>query len=414
MAKSKKEAFSFSEMGDLLRSVEKDTGIVVKDLNSETFRKLNNDDYIGTGIYVLNAAFSGSIFGGVYPRGLTTLAGEEATGKSYLCLQIAREAQQKGYNIIYFDTEGSITPEVLENAGVDYTDSNKFLLMGGSVLEEMTIFFTRLFDNLKTRKKETGELAKVIIFIDSGGQLSSKKEIENALEANHKSDMTRAKAVKSFFRIINNDLNLLNIPLIVTNHIYMTQDFFPKAVLSGGTGFYYTSTAICMLSKAKDKEDTKDEFSVGQSGIIVTAKFAKNRQAQLKKIKFVIDFTEGSNPYHGLEYFLTDENYNDIGIAKGKLEKDKNGNETFKPGGNRWYVRHLDKSVTTNQLFNANVFTMDILQKIDKYAIEYFKYKSREEREANEKEFNELLKQEEIVFNPDLDSNVDISDDLDF
>jgi hypothetical protein len=35
----------------------------------------------------------------------------------------------------------------------------------------------------------------------------------------------------------------------------------------------------------------------------------------------------------------------------------KTGEMNFIPGGNRWYVQHLDKSFTTKQLFNSEIFT---------------------------------------------------------
>jgi hypothetical protein len=36
---------------------------------------------------------------------------------------------------------------------------------------------------------------------------------------------------------------------------------------------------------------------------------------------------------------------------------------TFVPGGIRWYVRHLDKSFNTKQLFKPEIFTQEVLEK---------------------------------------------------
>jgi hypothetical protein len=39
------------------------------------------------------------------------------------------------------------------------------------------------------------------------------------------------------------------------------------------------------------------------------------------------------------------------------------GEMTFVPGGIRWYVRHLDKSFNTKQLFKPEIFTQEVLEK---------------------------------------------------
>ncbi len=85
--------------------------------------------------------------------------------------------------------------------------------------------------------------------MDSIGQLASLKEIEDAKDGKNKADMSRAKAIKSLFRIITADLGYLEIPLVATNHIYMSQDLFPIAIQSGGKGVDYSASTICLFNK---------------------------------------------------------------------------------------------------------------------------------------------------------------------
>ena len=47
------------------------------------------------------------------------LAGEEATGKSYMAAQIAVNAQKMGITPVYLDSESAISPEFLESMGCD-------------------------------------------------------------------------------------------------------------------------------------------------------------------------------------------------------------------------------------------------------------------------------------------------------
>jgi hypothetical protein len=86
------------------------------------------------------------------------------------------------------------------------------------------------------------------------------------------------------------------------------------------------------------------------------SKHKKNRLAKPKKIRFDISFANGMNPYTGLDAFCRDEYFEQIGIAKGKMNVDKStGEMTFVPGGIKWYVRHLDKSFNTKQLFKPEI-----------------------------------------------------------
>jgi hypothetical protein len=174
--------------------------------------------------------------------------------------------------------------------------------------------------------------------------------------------------------------------------------------MKGGRQLYYSANNITFLTKAKLKDDV-DDMDLGQSGIIVTAKCVKNRLAKPKKVQFEISFEKGMNPYKGLENFCRSEFFNQIGIAQGKMDIDKKtGEMTFIPGGTRWYVNHLNKSVTTKQLFTQDVFTQEVLEKMEPIINNYFKYKSIDEVEEVEKQFNNIVGDDDSYESPDADS----------
>ena len=76
----------------------------------------------------------------------------------------------------------------------------------------------------------------VMVIIDSVGNLASKKEVDDALEGKSVADMTRAKQMKSLFRMITPHLTIKDIPAVVINHTYKEIGLFPKDIVSGGTG----------------------------------------------------------------------------------------------------------------------------------------------------------------------------------
>lgn len=368
--KDKSNNVSFLEIRGMLENISKKTSLYIENQKNEI-------EFINTNIYILNALLSKSILNGGIPRNkIIVLAGEESVGKSYLCFNIARQAQKEGYSILYIDTEASIDLIHLKNDfGIDISDE-KFILVRSNIIEDLKIFFAQFIENLKEKKKNGLDVPKIMIFVDSIGMLASKREIDDAVEGKNKVDMSRAKAIKSFFRIITSDLSSLNIPLVATNHIYMSQDLFPVALQSGGKGVSYSPSIIVYLVKSKLKTGEEDELT-DSSGIVVTAISKKNRLACPRKVKFEINMKGGINPYKGLEFFCTPENFEKVGIAKVKKEVDKKTGEIiYKEGSTKWYVRHLDKYLYEKQLFNDKVFTKDVLEALEPIIYDYFSYKN--------------------------------------
>jgi len=57
---------------------------------------------------------------------ITELAGLSGTGKSYMAAQISGNAQKKGYNVYYFDSESAISSEFLEKCGCVLEESEDY------------------------------------------------------------------------------------------------------------------------------------------------------------------------------------------------------------------------------------------------------------------------------------------------
>jgi RecA/RadA recombinase len=386
--KSSKKSFSLTQLSSLIDKISDETKIIIE--NDE------KQECISTGVHILDALLSKSIkSGGVAADRITIFAGEPNTGKSYVLYNIARNAQKSGFYVLFIDTEHSVSKESLKNFGVESTP-DKLKLISSNNIEDLKFFLTKFLDGLKSEKLNGSEIPKVLILLDSIGQLASEKEKTDALEGKTKADMTRAKAIKQMFRIINSDLGYLRIPMIATNHTYQdTNAFFPVAIMSGGKGAEYSASTIVFLSTAKLKTGHEDDLDLNASGVIVTAQAKKNRMAKPKKIKFEIDHNYGTNRFKGLEYFCTIENFEKVGIAKGKPVKDKDGKVTeITSGGNYWYVRHLDKSMYEKQLFTNEVFNEQVLDALEPIIYKYFDYSSFEEQQQYIDKMETVLEEE--------------------
>jgi RecA/RadA recombinase len=386
--------FEFSKVGTMLDNIAKTVPIQIE-------KEIRERKFISSGVYLLDAALSAKLLGGgISTSRITGLLGESGSGKSFIAYSICKSAQKDGYSIIYIDTEESLDLEDLPKFGLD-ASLDKFRLVRSNKVEDVNMVLTQMLDELKEQKLNGFEIPKIMIVLDSIGQMSSNKEKNDLLKGEIKQDMTRAKQLNALFRSINTDLGYLEIPMVCCNHTYLSQDMFPKEISKGGMGLVYSASVLGFLSKSKLKTGEEDDMDLGQSGISVLFKTQKNRLAKPKKIRFDISFAHGMNPYTGLDAFCRPEYFEQIGIAQGKMDVDKKtGEMTFVPGGNRWYISHLNKTVPTKQLFTSAIFTMEVLKKMEPIVNDYFRFKSLDEIEEVEKEFDEIMNGED----PDADT----------
>jgi hypothetical protein len=145
---------------------------------------------------------------------------------------------------------------------------------------------------------------KLIIILDSIGNLASKKEVEDALEGKSVADMSRAKQVKSLFRMVTPHLNIKDISMVVVNHTYKEIGMFPKDIVGGGTGSYYSADNIYILGRQQEKTGTE---ITGYNFII---NVEKSRYVKEKsKIPISVSFDGGIQKYSGLVDIAIDGNF---------------------------------------------------------------------------------------------------------
>lgn len=360
MAKQKSE-FSFLSLDKELSKISGfETGSI---LAENTFSEV--DEWIPTGNYLLNAQLSGSLFGGIPNTRSLGLMGDPGTGKSFVCLNVVREAQKKGYDVIYCDTEGAIDKSTATKFGID---QYKVRYQPIKTVTEFQTFVSNLLSLVK-KAKESGASPKILLILDSLGMLSTDKELNDAMAGKNAADMgAKAKELRKLFRVITLDLTAARIPLICTNHVYAGGGFFPTKESSGGDGPIFAMSVISFLSKAQLKEGN----STTKTGIIVTSNLKKSRFTIPEPVKFHISFANGMNPYVGLQDFVS---WEACGIERGKLEEVKNKDGVkelvFTPNASstRWAVKHMGKTVTSSQLFTPEIFTQEVLQQLDEKVI---------------------------------------------
>lgn len=274
-------------MSKLLEKIKKAGSIKNTMLLSES-NFFNVKDVIPTEIPIINAALSGSIDGGL-SSGLTFIAGESKNFKSLLGLMLVK-AYMKKYEdsvCLFYDSEFGITPEYIKSNNID---TSRIIHIPIEHLEQLKFDISKRLESIERNDK-------VIIFIDSIGNLASKKEVEDALDQKSVSDMSRAKVMKSLWRIVTPHLTIKNIPCIAINHTYQTIEMYSKPVMSGGTGGMYSANKVLIITKAQDKDKDKKELL----GYDFTINIEKSRFVKEKsKFSFNVNFKSGINKWSGL------------------------------------------------------------------------------------------------------------------
>lgn len=346
----------------------------------------NIKEWIPTGSYILNAAMSGDLFKAIPTGRVVTFAGTSGAGKSFLACSCCREAQKMGYTPIYMDSEGAIDATFVKRLGVD---PSKLIIKQVSTISETSRFIANTLDALQAQEDEYGRHQNVIMVLDSLGNLTSDKEMQDTKDGNNKRDMTKAQEIKALFRVNATALARLQVPLIVVNHVYAAVGaYVPTNIQSGGSGIAYNSSLTIELSTAK-LEDKDNEKAASQrqgadtavkTGVLVTAKSTKSRFCRPYKVKFQIPFFKSPNPYIGLESFMTWEN---AGVVRGNLIDEKAYNKltdaakekihVFEYNGQTMYcepkdtargivVKHLGCQVPMTEFFTDRVFTKEFLE----------------------------------------------------
>ena len=282
-------------------------------------------DMIQTSVPMINVALGGSIDGGLTP-GLTMLAGPSKHFKTGFSLLLASAFLKKYEDgvVLFYDSEFGTPQSYFETFGIDLD----------SVIHTPITDVEELKHDIMKQLKDIERGDKVFILVDSIGNLASKKEVEDALDGKSVADMTRAKQLKSLFRMVTPHLSLKDIPMAVVNHTYKEIGMFPKDIVGGGTGSYYSADNIWILGRQQDKDGSEI------AGYHFIINIEKSRYVKEKsKIPITISWEGGINKWSGLF---------DVALEGEYIVKPKNG----------WYAL-VDRE--TGEIQEPNMRAKDIV-----------------------------------------------------
>ena len=311
--------------------------------------------FIDTGSYALNLLACGSLWDGIPNNSFVCLAGETSTGKTYFTLGIIKNFlnAHPDAGVFYHDTEAAVRLKMAENRDID---AERIQIFGPKSIES---FRTKTIEQIVKYQelcKEVGETPPFMMVLDSLGNLSSEKELEDtaafgdtktAEKQRNTKDMTKAGLLKGSFRVLRQTMGELKIPMIITNHIYANiGGYGPQKIMSGGSGPSYVADTIWFLTKSKAREGDDSDGEIIGSKITVTAN--KSREGRENaQVQVLLNHNTGLDRYYGLL---------DIALEAGVFKQLAKGIEL--PGG----IKVARKEILRNP---TEIYTQEILQAIN-------------------------------------------------
>lgn len=303
----------------------KETAILA---NSKFFEE---DDKVPTQVPALNIALSGELNGG-FGSGLTVIAGPSKHFKTSFTLLMMKAYLDKYPDgiALFYDSEFGSPQSYFETFGIDI---NRVLHTPVANIEELK------FDVMK-QLKEMQRGDKVFIALDSAGNIASKKEVDDALDGKSVADMSRAKQLKSLFRMITPELTIKQIPMVAVNHTYKEQGLYPKDIVSGGTGIYYSANTIFIIGRQQEKDGQE---VTGYNFVINVEKSRHSREKS--RIPVTVTHDSGISRWSGLL---------EIALESGHVIKPSNGwySRVDKDTGEIEDKKYREKDTNNNEFWN--------------------------------------------------------------
>ena len=346
-------------MSDFLKTFIKESGNQFASLVDDGLEGSDVKSYVDTGCFILNGLVSGDIFKGFPDNKIIALAGEQATGKTYITLGMTSKFLNDNPEavVLYFDSEQAVTSDMFRSRGID---PKRVAVFPVSTVEEFRRQAITIVD--KYLEMPVEKRKKTMMVLDSLGMLSTSKEMNDTAEGKEVRDMTRAQVIKSTFRVLTVKLGVAHIPMIFTNHTYdVVGAYVPTKEMGGGAGLKYAASIIVYLSKKKDKNSEGEVV-----GNIIHCRLNKGRFTKENKMVDVrLNYETGLDPYYGLI---------DLAVEHGILSKTAGRVEL--PNGSKVFEK---------QMYEApeKYFTEELLNKINEAAAKEFCYGTAETEETD-------------------------------
>ena len=167
--------------------------------------------YISTSCLPLNVLFSGKLDGGIIIGKMNQIVAPSSLGKSFVGMKVARNAQKKGMEVLYLDTEFAFDYSFAKSVGIN---TDELLVVQDNKMESVQQTLIATIEELELEERKG-----LLVIIDSWGGLVTSKTVNDAISGKDVTDMTIAKKKNALARLLTG----MGVTVFVINQTYECQ-----------------------------------------------------------------------------------------------------------------------------------------------------------------------------------------------
>jgi hypothetical protein len=132
--------------------------------------------------------------------------------------------------VFYFESESALSKDMLAERGVDI---KRTAIVPVATIQEFRTQAIKILDKYMESKEK--DRHPMFFVLDSLGNLSTTKEVEDISSGADTRDMTRAQLIRGAFRVLTLKLGKAKVALLVVNHVYdVVGGYLPMKKMGGG------------------------------------------------------------------------------------------------------------------------------------------------------------------------------------
>lgn len=244
--------------------------------------KVYTPQIVPTQIHILDAI----LCGGLELGSIIQIVGESGVGKSTLAMDIAKQLCNQDYKVLYLDSEGSISKELITKIGLD----ENFIYARANTFKEVETILDKIIN--------TNEIQ--FIFIDSLATIIH--EGFTVIDGNKKSiSLTTDNTSYNSKKLVNfmNKYNALaksrNICFIMINQHRNQLDMKNGSILKiyGAKNVIYNSDVVLRVKYAKSTDAFKKLTSSAKRGVALQLEIVKSNKKEPSEFPFYLLYGKG-------------------------------------------------------------------------------------------------------------------------
>lgn len=294
----------------------------------QAFDSSTQDKNFKTGIILYD-----EIIGGIPIGRIVAISAPPGAGKTTLMVQLAQQLQRQLHNIIYLDTEKSMSVQRMGELGLDV---NNLIYVSPDTLEECYLVMAKQLKFKQDQIMKDKQGANLVITFDSTSQVPTAKELEDDFNASTPGLQARVNS-QNLKRIIK-PLGVTESTLIMVNQLRKNIAINPYSGfgqpdedVTGGVQLkFYPNQDIRLHAGGKGNQ--RDISDLGINGNIIYVKQVKNR-LMMPNIEFplVLNYENGfSNQLSNFIFLKT--------VKAEMWKKQKISSDSFKSTGGWWNI----------------------------------------------------------------------------